>query len=158
MIRVFIDTSVFFAACYSEEGASFEIFRRALQGAQGAQGTQGTQGRIELVISEYVLEELKRNIAAKSHHPQDRVRLQLFLDHVPFRKVDPTRGQVVKAARYTRAKDAPVVAAAKRAKVDYLVSLDQRDLVGNEAVEQGSGLRVMLPGDLLKILRAEEEE
>lgn len=54
MIRIFTDTSVYFSACYSEEGASFEIFRQALP------------GKVPLVISDYVLDETERSLARKS--------------------------------------------------------------------------------------------
>jgi len=37
--------------------------------------------------------------------------------------------------------------------VKYLVSLDKAHLVGVSAVEQGSGLSILLPGDYLKLLR-----
>ena len=51
-------------------------------------------------------------------------------------------------------KNAPIVAAAKEAKVDYLVSLDKRHLVGVEAVTRGSGLQIAVPGDFLQTFRA----
>lgn len=57
MIRAFVDASVFFAACYSERGASAAIFRHALQ------------GNAHLAISEFVLQEVARNLARKS--PED---------------------------------------------------------------------------------------
>jgi predicted nucleic acid-binding protein len=50
-------------------------------------------------------------------------------------------------------KDAPIVAAAKRAKVDYLVSLDRRHLVGNKEIEHRSGVKIVLPEELLALLR-----
>ncbi len=46
MMRVFIDSSVLIAASYSSTGASREIIR------------QGIRGKIELVISNLVLEEI----------------------------------------------------------------------------------------------------
>jgi hypothetical protein len=49
---------------------------------------------------------------------------------VPFETVHPSKEQVLGAAQYTAVKDAPIVAAAKRARADYLVSLDRRHLVG----------------------------
>lgn len=41
---------------------------------------------------------------------------------------------------YTALKDGPIVAAAKRAQVDYLVSLNRRHLVGVAEVAQRSGV------------------
>jgi len=54
MIRAFLDTSVLYAAAYSETGASREILRQAVRGAVG------------LVISQLVLEEARRNLQAKA--------------------------------------------------------------------------------------------
>lgn len=52
MIRAFVDASVLFAASYSATGASRELIRLAFQ------------GKVELVISDDVLEEVRRNLAA----------------------------------------------------------------------------------------------
>jgi predicted nucleic acid-binding protein len=141
MKRVFVDTSVFFSACYSQTGASFEIFRLALNGV------------IELVTSEYILEETRRNLVGKS--PEDLPRFLGFLDLIDFESVNPSREEVLKAAGYTELKDAPVVAAARQAEVDFLVSLDRRHLVGRSLVAQQSGVSIVLPETLLNIIRAD---
>lgn len=139
MIRAFIDTNVFFAACYSIEGASFEIFQQSLL------------GNVQLVISNFVFEETKRNLAIKS--PENLADYDKFVNNVSFEIVNPTKRAVLQAAEYTALKDAPIVAAAKKAKVDYLVSLDRRHLVGVSEVSARSGLQIILPGELLEKLR-----
>ena len=139
MIRAFIDASVFYAASYSSTGASREIIQQAIR------------GNITLVFSKFVLEEVERNLTNKA--PEALIAFQQFLDVVPFEFVRPTKRQVLQAASYTAPKDAPIVAAAKRAQVDYLVSLDRRHLVGVTEVEQGSGLSIVLPEELLKEIR-----
>jgi putative PIN family toxin of toxin-antitoxin system len=139
MKRVFVDTSVFFAACYSQTGASFEIFRLALNEA------------LQLITSDYVLEETRRNLAAKS--AEDIVRFWDFLDLLEFDKANPSVKDVLEAAQYTDAKDAPVVAAARQAGADYLVSLDRRHLVGQPVVAQRAGLKIVLPEVLLREIR-----
>lgn len=144
MIRAFVDASVFFSACYSEKGASYAIFRLALQ------------GKVQLVVSEYVLGEVERNLAQKS--PEDLELFEVFRDNVPFEVVTPSREDVLKAARYTDLKDAPVVAAAGKAGVDYLASLDRRHLVGRPEVAEGSGLTIVLPEELLHEIRRQAEE
>ena len=143
MMRVFVDTNVFFSACYSESGASFELLQQSLQ------------GNVLLVISSFVLEETARNLAAKS--PED---LQWFEDYkadIAFEIVDPTSAEVLAAASYTELKDAPIVAAAKHAQVDFLVSHDRRHLVGVAAVSAGSGLAIVLPEELLRLIRQEQQ-
>lgn len=54
MIRVFVDASVLFSACYSASGASRELIRFAIQ------------GQVALVISDVVREEASRNLNAKA--------------------------------------------------------------------------------------------
>ncbi len=139
MIRVFVDASVLIAASYSPTGASREIIRQAIR------------GNVTLIASELVLEETRENLRAKA--PEALVSLEQILDIVPFELVQPTEQQVLQAASYTALKDAPIVAAAKRARVDYLVSLDRRHLVGVPEVAQRSGLKIVLPEELLKEIR-----
>lgn len=139
MIRVFIDTNVFFSACYSEAGASFEIFRQSLA------------GNVHLVISSLVLEETERNLAEKSL--EDLQKFRDFKANIMFEVIDASKDEVLEAASYTELKDAPIVAAAKRAQVDFLVSHDSRHLVGVDAVSDGSGLSIILPEELLRQIR-----
>jgi len=139
MIRAFIDASVLYAACHSHTGSSREIIREA------------TRGNVSLVVSNLVVEEVTRNLGAKA--PAALPAWQLFLDTVPFEFVKPTKRQVLQAAKYTALKDAPIVAAAKRARVDYLASLDRRHLVGMPEIAQSSGLKVVLPRELLEEIR-----
>jgi putative PIN family toxin of toxin-antitoxin system len=142
MIRVFIDTSVLFAASYSATGASRELVRLAFQ------------GQIQLVISSDVLEEAERNLAAKLPKALDVFRQVVEL--LPIEYVSPTNEEVQEAASYTEYKDAPIVAAAKRAQVDYLTSLNRRHLVDVPEVAQGSGLKIVLPHQLLDIIRQQQ--
>lgn len=136
MIRAFIDSSVLFAASLSPAGASREIVRQAIR------------GKITLVTSKLVYAETEENLADKA--PKALSAFHQFLDTIPFEIVRPTKRQVLQAAQYTALKDAPIVAAAKRAQVDYLVSLDRRHLVGVPGVAQRSGLQIVLPSELLE--------
>jgi len=142
MIRAFIDASVLIAACYSSSGASREIILQAIR------------GNASLVISELVIQETERNLANKA--PNALPAFHQFLDAVSFEFVRPTKQQILQAAAYIALKDAPIVAAAKRAQVDYLVSLDRRHLVGLPEVAQKSGLRIVLPNQFLEEIRKQE--
>ena len=139
MIRAFIDSSVLIAASYSPTGASREIMRQAIR------------GNVTLVISKLVLEETERNLADKA--PKALPFFQQFLNTLNFEFVRPTKRQILQAASYTALKDAPIVAAAKRAQVDFLASLDRRHLVGVSEVVQQSGLKIVLPSELLEEIR-----
>lgn len=144
MMRVFVDASVLFAAAYSATGASREIFRSAIR------------GEISLVISHLVLEEVKRNLEDKV--PGALVHLENLIDAVGFELVQPTKAEIEAAMQYCAVKDAPIVAAAKAARVDCLVSLDRRHLVGVLEVASGSGLSIVLPNELLERIRGRNVE
>ncbi|GFP19375.1 hypothetical protein HKBW3S03_00880 [Candidatus Hakubella thermalkaliphila] len=139
MIRAFIDASVLFAASYSSTGASREIIRQAIR------------GNVTLVTSKLVFEETTENLSTKA--PEALASLKQFLGTAPFELVRPTKRQVLQVASYTALKDAPIVAAAKRAEVDYLVSLDRHHLVSVPEVAQRSGLKIILPKELLQEIR-----
>ncbi len=139
MMRIFVDASVIFAAAKSPTGASREIFRLALQ------------DKVHLVASRFVLEEVRRNLQAKA--PESLPAFDAFLAVVRFELVQPTKEEVEAAMAYVAAKDAPIVAAAKRARVDVLVSLDRKHIVGIPQIERRSGLTIMLPGELVRKLR-----
>ena len=141
MIRVFVDASVLFAACYSASGASREIVRLAIQGG------------IRLVMSDVVQEEARRNLKAKA--PKARPFLGQLPDTVLLELVETTEQDVLDAQAYTEAKDAPIVAAAVQAQAEYLVSLDRVHLVEVPEVAEGSGMAIVLPGTLLQILRSQ---
>ena len=143
MIRAFVDSSVLFSACLSTRGASHEIIRESLR------------GNVDLVISRLVLQEAKRNLAQKA--PQAVLLFSQFLTAVSFEVVGPSKHEVLQAAAYTELKDAPIVAAAKKAQVDFLVSLDRRHLVGIQTLQQSSGLTIVLPETLLSRLRASQK-
>ena len=139
MIRAFVDASVLFAAAYSPTGASREILHL------------GIRGEIRLVASDLIFEEARRNLRAKA--PQAIPPLERFLEMVGFELVRPTKAEVLAAMEFTAVKDAPVVAAARKAQVDYLLSLDRRHLVGVDEVARQSGLRIVLPSECLAELR-----
>lgn len=139
MIRVFVDASVLFAAAKSETGASREIIRLAIQ------------GKVRLVASQFVLEEVRRNLKAKA--PEAVAAFDDFLNAVSFELVKPTKREVEAAMEYVAAKDAPIIAAAQRAQVDFLVSLDRRHIVDVFEVKRRSGLNILLPVELLAEIR-----
>ncbi len=139
MMRVFVDASVLFPACYSASGASRELVRLAIQ------------SQVKLIISDVVQEEARRNLNAKA--PQALPFLDQVLSIVPFETVLPNKQEVLAACTYTELKDAPIVAAAVKAQADYLVSLDRAHLVDIPKVAKGAGMPVLAPGGLLRIIR-----
>lgn len=139
MIRAFMDASVLFSAAFSPSGASRAIIR------------EGIRGNAALVVSDFVIEETKRNLRDK--RPDTLPVLQEILEAATFKMITPTTRDVSRAAIYTTLKDAPVVAAARKARVDYLTSLDRKHLVNAPEVAQRSGLKIVLPEQLLAEIR-----
>src|ERR1700694_182286 len=111
MIRAFLDASVFFSACFSLRGASHEILQECLR------------RNVALVISDVVIDEVRGNLSSNPQAPRLLEVFDNFLNTVPFEVVFATERQVLRVAEYTVEKDAPIVAAAIRARVDYLASL-----------------------------------
>jgi predicted nucleic acid-binding protein len=140
MIRVFLDANVFFAASYSSTGASRVLFLAALE------------NKITIVASEFVLAEAQRNLARKAPAalPAFQQLADLVVGEVTGR---PGQEALEKAAKYVALKDAPVVAAAIEAGVDYLATWDRRHFISNTRVAENSGLSIVTPDELLGILR-----
>lgn len=139
MIRLFLDASVLFAAALSPTGASREILRLA------------SQGRVRVVLSTVVIEEVRRNLGRKA--PEALPLFEAFLQRFPHEVIDPPKSLVVAATAYVAAKDAPIVAAAQHARVDMLVSLDRKHLVGVPGIEESAGVRIVLPSEALQEIR-----
>ena len=98
-----------------------------------------------------MLEEARRNLATKA--PEAVPVFENLLQAAGFHEASPTAAQVREAARYTEFKDAPVVAAALRARATHLTSHDTKHLVGDVNVAKASGLSIISPRDLLQAIR-----
>ena len=119
MIRFFIDASVLFSAAYSARGYSRNLFSLAA----------AEQPLVGLVVSEDVLLETRRNIAYSV--PEKMPTLERLFGAVHFEIVNPAQRSVVGAARLVAFKDAPIVAAARKARVHALVTFDEKHLLRN---------------------------
>lgn len=131
MTRVFLDASVIFSGCYSTRGHSHDLMLMSLR------------GEYDLVCSQLVVEEARRNLAKTS---KDFVLfLDFVLENIAIEYVRPTKRQVLAAASHVALKDAPIVAAAKRAEVDLLVSLDKKHLLGKPELAKYAGAEIVTP-------------
>jgi predicted nucleic acid-binding protein len=93
MKRIFIDSSVFFSAAYSERGHSRNLFMMA------------ARGEITLVVSNLVLAETRKNLEGSA--PDVLPLLDVLLEVIPLEVVRPTKAEVSDAARHVTLKDAP---------------------------------------------------
>jgi uncharacterized protein len=143
--RVFIDSSVLIAAAISATGAARELILR------------GLRGEVQLVISSLVLEETERNLRAKV--PAAIPAFEIFQQALAASLVRPTKAAVLRAAKLIAVKDAPIVAAAQRARVPYLASFDQKDLHQHKRLILARfGVEIVFPTDILEMLREGQEE
>jgi len=141
--RVFLDASVLFSAAHSQSGASREILRSALR------------REIVSVVSRHVVEEARRNLRRKAPAAIEAFEqlMELLSSEVA---ADPSLLELQAAASYINLKDAPIIAAALKANVDYLVTLDRAHFIDDPKVARESGLSMLTPDNLLAILRREE--
>jgi predicted nucleic acid-binding protein len=138
--RVFLDTSVLFAAVWSEGGGSRLILKL------------GEAGAVSLWVGPCVLQEADAVLKRKSD--VSRPLMALLLDRAQV-QVGPEAGtealtQAKSVVEYVS--DAQVLAEALERHVDYFVSLDKKHLVGNPGAEN-LPLAVGTPGEFLEWYR-----
>ena len=137
--RVFLDTSALIAGVISPTGAAREVLRLC-------------EARlVDLVVSRQVLTEADRNLSAKLPEVLPDYRA-LLTQLAPQIVEDPAPEAVKEAARIIHHKDAPILAAAREAEVDYLVSWNTRHF-HTGAVRAFVSFPVVTPGELLKDFR-----
>jgi predicted nucleic acid-binding protein len=134
--RVFLDTSVLFAAVWSEGGGSRLILKL------------GEAGAVSLWVGPTVLREAEAVLRRKSE--ESRPPMALLLDRAQV-QVGPEAGkealaQALSAVDYLP--DAQVLAEALEIEAEYFVSLDQKHLVGNPRTES-LPVTVGTPGNFL---------
>ncbi len=137
--RIFLDSSVLYAAAFSATGPARRLILKGLEGS------------IALAISDLVLEETKRNLAKNA--PETLSYFTILADLFSPFITNPTKSEVLKAARIVHLKDAPIVAAAAKGKADYLATHDVKHLLHHaKIIDQAYGITVLTPADLLRVL------
>jgi predicted nucleic acid-binding protein len=137
--RIFLDSSVLYAAAFSATGPA----RRLL--------LKGLEGSIALSLSDLVLEETKRNLTKNA--PSALPYFAILADLLSSVITNPTKGQVLKAAQIVHLKDAPIVAGAVKANADYLATYDVKHLLSHaKAIADAYRITVLTPSDLLSVL------
>jgi predicted nucleic acid-binding protein len=141
--RIFLDSSVLYAAAFSATGPARRLILKGLERS------------IALAISDLVLEETKRNLTknAPLALPYFHLLADLFVE-------------VRKAAQIVHLKDAPIMAAAAKAKAEYLATHDVKHLLNHtQAIDEAYGIDggsagnrsnlIVLPGPTTKVTCAE---
>jgi predicted nucleic acid-binding protein len=138
--RVFLDTSVLFAAVLSETGASRLILKL------------GEAGTLQVWVGARVLQEADAVLARKA--AGSKAFFALLLDRARVR-VGPAPDQAAllqATAIVEYPPDAHILAEALAAEVEYLVSLDREHLVGNPRASE-LPFPIGTPGDFLAWFR-----
>lgn len=139
-VRVFLDTSVLFAAVLSESGGSRLILNL------------GEAGAVQLWVGPRVLQEAEAVLARKAS--ESKALFALLLDRAKV-SVGPEPDDSAFAEARTvvdYSPDARILGEALAAEVDYLVSLDCKHLVGNPRASK-LPFPIGTPGDFLAWFR-----
>ncbi|MFH1906996.1 MAG: putative toxin-antitoxin system toxin component, PIN family [Chloroflexota bacterium] len=139
MLRVFVDSSVLFAAIYSSTGHSADLLQ------------MGVSGKITIVISDDVIEETRRNLEISK--PEKLTDLNKALSIAGFEIITVPRNEVLAAAQRVAAKDAHIIAAAKVAKADMLVSFDKKHILGRPELAEYIGAAILSPREAIERIR-----
>lgn len=102
---------------------------------------------IQIVLSNIVIQEVRRILNAHETLPV----FDFLLNLIPYEIINPSADEIVKASRIVEMKDAPILAAAKTAKVDYLVTLDKKHLLDKPALIQYSGMPILTPQNAFQL-------
>jgi predicted nucleic acid-binding protein len=137
--RVFVDTSALIAGIISPTGAAREVLRLV------------ESRLINLILSRQVLIEADRTVTAKLPALLDDYHALL---HALSPQIieDPTLAAVREAAHVIPPHDAPILAAARRAGVDYLITWNTRHFQ-TEAVRAFLPCPIVTPGEFLRAFR-----
>ncbi len=139
MLRVFVDTSVLFAAVYSASGSASDLMKLA------------ADGLIRLIVSPSILVEVERNILKKLPHGLGYYQRLIFAINAEL--ANELNSEITtKVAEYVVQKDVHVIAAAIAAQPDYLVTYDRKHLLDVPEVTVRSGLKIVTPDVIVKLL------
>jgi predicted nucleic acid-binding protein len=139
-VKIFFDSSALVAGIISASGAA----RALLQLAEIEE--------LDVVINEQVIVETERVLARKSPRnlPDFRQAIKIVRPII----VRETAKDVQKCLyMIADPDDAPILAAAIKAKVDFLITYNRKHFLDDPKVAEKSGLQIGTPGDALAWLR-----
>lgn len=138
MKKVFLDSSVLVAACASLSGASAFILGYS------------RKNRIRTFVSLDVVGEARHNVHHKLN-PEAKNRLIHYLKKARLELVaSATTEEVAESERHIHPKDAPILAAAKQRRVQFLVTLDRKHFLQPKVKIFAKPIEILTPGDFVK--------
>ncbi len=142
-INLFLDSSALFAGIVSASGAA-----RALL-------LLSETGHIQITISEQVVIETERAIARKIPQALPDLRRAILATNAKIIR-DPTPQEVqANLHLISHAADVPIILAAMKGEVDYLVTFNRTHFIDDPGVAEKSGLRIGEPQDALNWIRGQ---
>lgn len=140
-MKIFLDSSVLIAALLSSEGGSAQILEFCEAGL--------LQGN----ISRDVLREIEEVVQRKL--PEIHSKIRKIMRSSSLKIIGKIHPLLLKKSRGWIADpgDAKILAAAKQGRVQYLITLDLRHFIKDPRVAEKSGLKILTPGDFLKMFR-----
>lgn len=140
--KLFIDASVLFAAIFSKTGASGFILRLAKKGI------------FNLIMTERVLKEVKRNLLADYDREKLIRMIELLSDLKESIKPNTTESQEKKFQDLIEDKnDLHILAGAKLYRADFLITLDKKHFMTEKLKNANLPFKIISPGKYLKHLR-----
>lgn len=141
MNRFCLDTNILVSACQSTKGASYALIQFA------------REHHVRFVVSQFVFDEL-RDVLSRHNKARELQAAEAFIKLPIWEAVSFTAEELVMALFICPdPNDAPILAAAKKAKMHALVSFDRKHL-HTKAVQAYIGAPVITAGDALELLRS----
>jgi predicted nucleic acid-binding protein len=137
--RAFLDTSALIAGLLSPTGSAHEVLRLFEIGV------------VELIVSRQVLVEADRNLTAKLPALLDAYH-DFLLRLAPHVAEDPSREAVGRAMQVIHHADAPILASAVAAQVDYLITWNTRHF-HKKPVKDFVSFSIVTPAEFLMAFR-----
>lgn len=128
---------MWFAATLSPSGGSAELIRRL------------HRRQVQIATTRHVITEVTRNLQKKG----DATALRTFFDllgAVQRDMFEPSKRAIEQATAVINQKDARILAAAKTASCDVLISLDRRHFFQPKVGQFADPMRIVRPEDLLR--------
>lgn len=135
-MRVVLDSSVWLAGIGSQKGFASETIYLC-----------HTRGNIELFISDYILEEIQRNLIKKlDFNRNDASEAIKIIENLCSFKISPVSSEIEKIQQSIFAKDKPILALVEKVKADYLVTFDRKHLL---PLKRYQGTQIVEPKDFV---------
>ncbi|MCR4277788.1 MAG: PIN domain-containing protein [Candidatus Berkelbacteria bacterium] len=135
-MKVFVDSSVWFAAALSPSGGLSESLQRLVS------------QKIPVLVVKQVIAETVRNLQTKGTPTATERFLELYASVQPT-VVELNKDQISQAGAVINEKDAPILAGAKVGDCQFLVTLDRRHFLEEKVIYFARPTEIGLPRDLL---------